>query len=148
MLLRGMVALKDAGGRRPGGMGETRSSVGGLVLGQAGVSARLGAGPTVIVVAIEGVTGLMVPRLQTATLWLRFALLAGAAAYGLYGVSLALALVLTWLCRMHSCSVPYLLNLIPRVQAEQEDAWLRAPWFFMRHDRFAVKRNSSKGDKP
>ena len=32
--------------------------------------------------------------------------------------------------------------------AKQEDAWLRAPWFFMRRDRFAVKRDLKKGDKP
>lgn len=148
LMLLVLEALKEAGARTPGAMGQTMSIVGGLVLGQAAVSARFAAAPTVIVVAIAGVTGLMVPKLQTAALWLRFALLAAAAAYGLYGVGFALALTMTWLCRMHSCSVPYLLNLIPRVQAEQEDAWLRAPWFFMRHDRFAVKRNPSKGDKP
>ena len=148
LLLLVLEALKEAGARTPGAMGQTMSIVGGLVLGQAAVSARFAAAPTVIVIAIAGVTGLMAPKLQTAALWLRFALLAAGAAYGLYGVGLALALVLAWLCRMHSCSVPYLLNLVPRVQAEQEDAWLRAPWFFMRHDRFAVKRNLSKGDKP
>lgn len=148
LLLLVLEALKEAGARTPGAMGQTMSIVGGLVLGQAAVSAHFAAAPTVIVVAIAGVTGLMAPKLQTASLWLRFALLAAGAAYGLYGVGLALALVLAWLCRMHSCSVPYLLNLVPRVQAEQEDAWLRAPWFFMRHDRFAVKRNLSKGDKP
>ena len=148
LLLFVLEALKEAGARTPGAMGQTMSIVGGLVLGQAAVSARFAAAPTVIVVAIAGVTGLMVPKLQAATLWLRFALLAAAAAYGLYGVGLALALVLIWLCRMHSCSVPYLLNFVPRVQAEQEDAWLRAPWFFMRRDRFAVKRHTKKGDKP
>ena len=56
-------------------------------------------------------------------------------------MGLALGLTLTLLCRMHSCSVPYLLNLVPRVQSEPEDAWLRYPWFFMRYDRFAVKRD-------
>ena len=147
LLLLVLEALKEAGARTPGAMGQTMSIVGGLVLGQAAVSARFAAAPTVIVVAIAGVTGLMVPKLQTASLWLRFALLAAAAAYGLYGVGLALALVLVWLCRMHSCSVPYLLNLVPRIKAAQGDAWLRAPWFFMRHDRFAVKRDAKKGDK-
>ena len=148
LLLLVLEALKEAGARTPGAMGQTMSIVGGLVLGQAAVSARFAAAPTVIVVAIAGVTGLMAPKLQTASLWLRFAFLAAAAAYGLYGVGLALALVLVWLCRMHSCSVPYLLNLVPRIKAEQEDAWLRAPWFFMRYDRFAVKRNVRKEDKP
>lgn len=145
-----LETLKEAGARTPGAMGQTMSIVGGLVLGQAAVSARFAAAPTVIVVAIAGVTGLMVPKLQAATLWLRFGLLAAAAAYGLYGIGLALCLVLAYLCRMHSCSIPYLLNLIPRVQSEQEDTWLRAPWFFMRYNRFPSKRqrNSVKEDKP
>lgn len=150
LLLLVLEILKEAGARTPGAMGQTMSIVGGLVLGQAAVSARFAAAPTVIVVAIAGVTGLMVPKLQAATLWLRFGLLAAAAAYGLYGVGLALALILACLCRMHSCSIPYLLNLIPRVQSEQEDTWLRAPWFFMRYNRFPTKRhrNSVKEDKP
>lgn len=144
LLLLVLEVLKEAGARTPGAMGQTMSIVGGLVLGQAAVSARFAAAPTVIVVAIAGVTGLMVPKLQTATLWLRFGLLAAGAAYGLYGVGFALALVLAGLCRMHSCSVPYLLNLVPRVSAEQEDAWLRAPWFFMRYDRFPVKKEDKR----
>ncbi len=145
LLLLVLEALKEAGARTPGAVGQTMSIVGGLVLGQAAVSARFAAAPTVIVVAIAGVTGLMAPKLQTASLYLRFLLLAAGAAYGLYGVGLGLALVLFGLCRMHSCSVPYLLNLVPRIQAEQEDAWLRAPWFFMRYDRFPVKRDRQKG---
>ncbi len=141
-----LEALKEAGARTPGAMGQTMSIVGGLVLGQAAVSARFAAAPTVIVVAIAGVTGLMVPKLQTATLWLRFFLLAMGAAFGLYGVGLGLGLVLARLCHMRSCTVPYLLNLVPRVAAEQEDAWLRAPWFFMRYNRFPLKRHGKRED--
>ena len=145
LMLLVLEALKEAGARTPGAMGQTMSIVGGLVLGQAAVSARFAAAPTVIVVAIAGVTGLMAPKLQAAALWLRFGLLAAAAAYGLYGVGLGLALTLIGLCRMHSCSVPYLLNLVPRVHAVQEDAWLRAPWFFMRYDRFLVRHRTADG---
>lgn len=144
LLLLVLEALKEAGARTPGALGQTMSIVGGLVLGQAAVSARFVAAPTVIVVAMAGVTGLMIPKLQTATLWLRFFLLAMGAAYGLYGVGIGLALLLAWLCHMHSCSVPYLLNLVPRVNAEQEDTWLRAPWFLMRYDRFPVKRTATR----
>ena len=124
LMLFVLEALKEAGARTPGAMGQTMSIVGGLVLGDAAGSARFAAAPTVIVVAIAGVTGLMVPKLQTAALWLRFVLLAAAASWGLYGVGLALGLTLAALCRMHSCSVPYLLNLVPRISAEHEDTWL------------------------
>ncbi|MDY3617417.1 spore germination protein [Agathobaculum sp.] len=144
LMLLVLEALKEAGARTPGAIGQTMSIVGGLVLGQAAVSARFAAAPTVIVVAIAGVTGLMVPKLQTAVLYLRFLLLAAAAAYGLYGVAIALALILAWLCNMRSFSVPYLLNLVPRVGIEHEDAYLRAPWFIMRHDRFPVKKEDKR----
>ncbi len=146
LLLLVLEALKEAGARTPGAMGQTMSIVGGLVLGQAAVSARFAAAPTVIVVAIAGVTGLMVPKLQTAALWLRFFLLAMGAAFGLYGVGLGLGLTLAHLCGMTSCSVPYMLNLVPRVSSEQEDTWLRVPWFFMRYDRFPLKRHKKRED--
>lgn len=55
-----LEALKEAGARALIAMGQTMSIVGGLVLGDAAVSARFAAAPTVIVVAIAGVTGLMV----------------------------------------------------------------------------------------
>lgn len=145
LLLLVLEALKEAGARTPGAMGQTMSIVGGLVLGQAAVSARFVAAPTVIVVAIAGVTGLMVPKLQTATLWLRFFLLACGAAWGLYGVALGLGATLAQLCRMQSCSAPYLLNFIPRVASSQEDAWVRVPWFFMRYNRFPMNRK--RGDE-
>lgn len=148
LLLLVLEALKEAGARTPGPMGQTMSIVGGLVLGQAAVSARFAAAPTVIVVAVAGVTGLMVPKLQAAALWLRLGLLAAAAAYGWYGVALGLALVLLWLCRMRSCSVPYLLDLVPRVRSVQEDTWIRAPWSRMRHDRFVAARGRTRRDAP
>ncbi len=146
LLLLVLEALKEAGARTPGAMGQTMSIVGGLVLGQAAVSARFSAAPTVIVVAIAGVAGLMVPKLQTATLWLRFFLLAMGAAFGLYGVALGLGLSLEMLCGMRSCTVPYLLNFMPRVASEQEDAWLRVPWFFMRYNRFPLKKHRKRED--
>jgi len=145
LLLLVLEALKEAGARTPGAMGQTMSIVGGLVLGQAAVSARFVAAPTVIVVAMTGVTGLMVPKLQTATLWLRFFLLACGAAWGLYGIGLGLGATLAQLCRMQSCSTPYILNLAPRVASSQEDTWIRVPWFFMRYNRFPIYRK--RGDR-
>lgn len=146
LLLLVLEAIKEAGARTPGAMGQTMSIVGGLVLGQAAVSARFVAAPTVIVVAIAGVTGLMTPKLQTATLWLRFFLLACGVAWGLYGITLGLGATLAQLCRMQSCSTPYVLNFIPRVASVQEDTWIRAPWFFMRYNRFPLYRERKGGN--
>lgn len=136
LLLLVFETLKEAGTRTPSVMGSTMSIVGGLVLGQAAVSARFLSAPAVIIVAIAAVTGLTVPKLQSAGLVLRFSLLAASAAAGLYGLLLGLCLAIAHLCTLRSFHCPYLLNLIPRVHPNLDDAWLRAPWRDMPRKRF------------
>lgn len=136
LLLLVFETLKEAGTRTPSVMGSTMSIVGGLVLGQAAVSARFLSAPAVIIVAIAAVTGLTVPKLQSAGLVLRFSLLAASAAAGLYGLLLGLSLTIAHLCTLRSFHCPYLLNLIPRVHPNLDDAWTRAPWREMPRKRF------------
>ncbi len=139
LLLLVFETLKEAGTRTPSVMGSTMSIVGGLVLGQAAVSARFLSAPAVIIVAIAAVTGLTVPKLQSAGLVLRFSLLAASAAAGLYGLLFGLCLAVAHLCTLRSFHCPYLLNLIPRVHPNLDDAWLRAPWRDMPRKRFLAR---------
>ena len=132
LLLLVFEVLKEAGTRTPGAIGQTMSIVGGLVLGQAAVSARFVSAPVVIVVALAGVLGLLCPKLTTAAMVSRFFLLACGAVLGLYGVCFGGALLLAHLCTINSFGVPYLLNLLPRVSPRLEDAYWRTPWFRMR----------------
>lgn len=140
LLLVVFELLKEAGTRTPGVIGQTMSIVGGLVLGQAAVQARFISAPAVIIVAVAGVTGLALPKLQSSTTVLRFALAAFAAVLGLYGLVFGLSLVLLHLCGLDSCETPYLLNLLPRVHPHTEDSFLRAPWFKMRRNRFLTQK--------
>lgn len=140
LLLLIFETLKEAGTRTPSVMGSTMSIVGGLVLGQAAVSARFLSAPSVIIVAIAAVTGLTVPKLQSTAMVLRFSLLAAGALGGIYGIVLGLALVLAHLCTLRSFDTPYLLNLIPRVSARTDDAWLRTSWREMPRRRFLARQ--------
>ena len=140
LLLLVFETLKEAGTRTPSVMGSTMSIVGGLVLGQAAVSARFLSAPAVIIVAIAAVTGLTIPKLQSAALVLRFSLLAAGAAAGIYGLVFGLALAACHLCTLRSFGTPYLLNLIPRVRARTADTWLRAPWRDMPRRRFLARQ--------
>lgn len=45
---------------------------------------------------------------------------------------------------MSSCGVPYLINLVPRVETDSEDAWLRVPWYLMKYDRFSFFRTAGR----
>lgn len=141
LLLLVFELLKEAGARTPGLIGSTMSIVGGLVLGQAAVTARFLSAPAVIIVAAAAVTGLSVPKLQTASLVMRFSLLLAGAAFGLYGVAVGTLLFLAHLCSLRSFGQPYLLNLIPRVHAHNEDSWMRRPWYAMRRKRFLARED-------
>lgn len=145
LLLLIFEVLKEAGTRTPGAIGQTMSIVGGLVLGQAAVSARFVSAPVVIVVAVAGVLGLLCPKLTTAAMVSRFLLLACGAVLGIYGVFFGGALLLAHLCALDSFNVPYLLNLLPRVSPRLEDAYWRAPWYKMqRRARFVAKEEDGQ----
>lgn len=127
--------LKEAGTRTPATIGQALSIVGGLVLGQAAVDARFASAPMVIIIAFSGVTALIVPKLRTATLLLRFFLLIGAAILGLYGVLLGLALILAHICRLTSFGIPYLTNILSGEKHSGQDVLFRFPWFAMKPDK-------------
>lgn len=132
LLLIVFEILKESGTRSPGPIGQALSIVGGLVLGQAAVEARFVSAPMVIVIAFAGITGLVVPKLKTAALLLRFFLLGCAAVLGLYGCLFGLSLVLCWLCAMQSFGIPYLTNLLPSDRTGGRDIALRFPWYAMK----------------
>ena len=127
--------LKEAGTRTPETIGQALSIVGGLVLGQAAVEARFASAPMVIVIAFSGVTALIVPKLRTATLLLRFFLLICAAILGLYGVLLGLACILAHVCRLTSFGIPYLTNILAGEKHNGQDVLFRFPWFAMKPDK-------------
>lgn len=124
--------LKEAGTRTPDTIGQALSIVGGLVLGQAAVDARFVSAPMVIIIAFSGVTALIVPKLRTATLLLRFFLLVCAAVLGLYGVLFGACLIVAHMCRLTSFGVPYLTNVLAAEKHSQRDVLLRFPWFAMK----------------
>lgn len=127
--------LKEAGTRTPETIGQALSIVGGLVLGQAAVDARFASAPMVIVIAFSGVTALIVPKLRTAALLLRFFLLICAAILGLYGVLLGLACILAHVCRLTSFGIPYLTNILAGEKHNGQDVLFRFPWFAMKPDK-------------
>lgn len=76
--------LRETGLRMPTLMGQALSILGALVIGQAAVEAKFISAPIVIVIALSGITGLMVPKLKGAVILIRFALLALSGILGLY----------------------------------------------------------------
>ena len=123
--------LKETGARMPQNLGHTLSIVGGLVVGQAAVEARLVSAPMLIAVAVSGIAGLMIPRLRAAVFYLRLLMVFFAATLGLIGCFLGLTLIFIRIVSVTSFGVPYLCSLqAPTVQGLKDTA-VRLPWTAM-----------------
>ena len=132
MLLFTFEILREAGTRTPSNLGQTLSIVGGLVVGQAAVEARLVSPAMLIVVAFSGITGLIAPKVKAVTIWTRLCLLCLSALLGLYGFLLGFIWFILFLCSQRSFGLPALSSL-PFVRlGNTEDSVLRTPFLFMK----------------
>jgi spore germination protein KA len=120
--------LRETGIRMPTSIGQALSIVGALVIGQAAVDAKLVAAPMIIVVAITGITSLLVPKMNAPTIYVRLFLLLLASTLGLFGFILGLSAVLIHILNLYSFGVPQLtINGSLQFQ-EIKDTFFRAPW--------------------
>ena len=94
--------LKEAGVRTQQSLGQALSIVGGLVVGQAAVEAKLVSSPMLIAVALSGIAGLMIPRLRTSVFYLRIGLLTASAFLGLFGYAAVMTAILARIFSLRS----------------------------------------------
>ena len=137
--------LRETGARMPTKLGQALSIVGSLILGQAAVDSGIVSDSMVIVVALSGIASLMVPRLNEATMLLRFVLLGAAAAFGLYGLFFALLAVFVHLVSLSSFGVFYLEGFDATQGRHMRDILWRAPLWMMRLRPSFAKDRVRKG---
>ncbi len=142
--------LRETGVRMPTNVGQALSIVGALVIGQAAVEAKLVASPMIIVVAITGITNLLVPKLNAPVIYIRLFVLVLSSMFGFFGLTMALSLVLIHLISLTSFGVPS-VSLDGHLSLSRvKDIAIRAPWWDMvtRPDELAqdVKRQNPPED--
>lgn len=125
--------LKEAGIRMSQNLGHALSIVGGLVVGQAAVEARIISSPILIAVALSGIAGLMLPRLKTAVFYLRIAFVFLSAILGLYGYFVGLVFLMLHIFSLSSFATDYTVSLKKANLQSLKDTVFRAPWGDMRH---------------
>lgn len=123
--------LRETGVRMPNSIGQALSIVGALVIGQAAVDAKLVSAPMIIVVAITGITRLMIPRIKGGIIVARFILLILASILGLYGYVFGVMGMLIYLLNLRSFGVPIIGGDKSGGIQGRKDKFLRAPWWFM-----------------
>lgn len=139
--------LKETGIRMSQNIGPALSIVGGLVVGQAAVDAKIISAPTLIIVALSGIAGLMLPRLKAAIFFLRIAFLILAAFFGLYGLFAGMIFVLMYIISLQSYGESSVLSLNRTDFQSLKDSMWRMPWNYMKTRPFFNKNLIRRGKK-
>lgn len=124
--------LRETGIRMPQSLGHALSIVGGLVVGQAAVDSRIISTPMLIIIALSGISGLMVPRLKSAVFYLRLILLFLSALLGLYGYIIGIFITVMHILSLNSFGVDYTISLRRADFQSLKDTFWRTPWTKMR----------------
>jgi spore germination protein len=121
--------FREAGARLPRPIGQTVGIVGGLIVGQAAVSAKLASPIMIIVVALTAIAGFSIPSFTLAEGFriLRFPLMIAAAVFGLYGVTLGFIIINIHMVSLKSFGKSYLAPFVPYRIKDFKDLFIRAP---------------------
>lgn len=134
MMVTTMELLQEAGLRLPKPIGQTVGIVGGLVIGDAAVSAGIVSPVMVIVVALTAIASFAIPAYHLAIAFriIRYLAMIAAAIFGVYGVVLSLIVIMIHLSNLTSIGYPYLSPFAPQMPRDWKDLILRAPVTFLK----------------
>lgn len=127
--------IREAGIRMPGDLGNAVGIVGGLIIGQAAVSANLVSPIVVMIVALTALGSLAIPTEEFSSPFrlLKYCFLGLGGFLGIYGIVLGCYLVVSHLAGLLSFGVPYLTPFVkPENMRGQGDGILRMPLGIMR----------------
>lgn len=124
-----LAFLIEAVVRLPKAIGSTIGIVGGLIIGQAAVSAGIVSPIMIIILSITAIASFITPNyeLSSALRLARFLLIVLATIIGLYGIALGLILILIHLVKLKSFGIPYLSPLVHPHKKDFKDIFIRAP---------------------
>ncbi len=134
-LLFGVFAeiLREACLRLPKPIGAGIGIVGGLVIGDAAVSAGLVGSPMILIITLTLLTSFVIPTLQEPLTILRFCFILLGGIYGLYGISLGICVTCLNLCALENGAYAYFQPLVPFDKTRLNDALTRLSWLRMNH---------------
>ena len=119
--------LRESDIRKPASMGTSVSILGGLILGDAAVSAGIISPIMIIVISISAISGLAFSSVEMiyALRWWRFILLFLAMFFGLFGIFVGFIILLASLVTTSSLSLPYLAPFSPFIKEEIKDTIIK-----------------------
>ncbi len=118
--------LREARLRMPGPIGNTIGIVGGLIIGQAAVSANIVSPVVVVVVALTALGSFSIPNeeLSESFRLIKYGMIALCACFGILGLMFGWVLVAVHLAGLKSFGIPYLRY---QSRGESKDSLIRFP---------------------
>ncbi|MDN4607638.1 spore germination protein [Sporosarcina highlanderae] len=122
--------IREASIRLPKPIGQTIGVVGGLIIGDAIVSAGLVSNLMVIVVALTAISSFVVPtaEMNMSIRILRFPFMIAAALFGFFGMAIGMMILTIHLLTLSSLKQPYFAPFIPLDTTRFMDIFLRSPY--------------------
>lgn len=123
--------IREATIRLPAPVGPTIGIVGGLVIGDAIVSAGLVSNLMVIVVAMTAISSFVVPNVEmnTAIRITRFPFMIAASLFGFFGITIASLILFIHLMNQSSLKQPYLAPFVPFDPSRFKNIFFRIPYY-------------------
>ncbi|MBW5446505.1 spore germination protein [Cohnella sp. CFH 77786] len=119
--------IREAGIRMPRPIGSAMTIVGALIIGEAAVQAGLVSAPMVINMAVTGISGILIPALNSVVLFTRIFLLLLAGGLGFYGILIGSLIIVSHICSLQSFGYPYLSPIAPFRSKGWNNTFMRIP---------------------
>lgn len=120
--------MREAGLRLPKALGHAVSIVGGLVIGDAAISAGIIGAPTLMSVAISAICSYVIPDLYPQITILRLSFIVTGGIFGVWGIVLLSVIVLISMCSKSTLGVAYMSPVAPFSLKNMRDVFVRAGW--------------------
>ena len=146
-LLVAFEILIEAGLRLPQAVGTAMSILGGIVVGQAAVTANIVSPLVVVIVALAGIAGFIMPNqdLSSGIRVIRFLFAFLAASAGFFGMAVGVIIFLTHLCSLDNYGIAYLSPFVDVNESNHKDTLFRFPVrYFRKRPHKIAPQNSTK----
>jgi spore germination protein KA len=147
-LLISFEILIEAGLRLPKAVGTAMSILGGLVVGQSAVAANLVSPAVVVIVALAGISGFIMPNqdLSSGIRLIRFLMAVLASVAGFFGLAIGLILLITHLCSLNNYNTAYISPFVDVEERNIKDTLFRFPvkYFKKRPDNIAPNNKTKQ----
>lgn len=130
----GVEFLREMGLRMPEAVGKSLGVVGGIVLGDAAIRAKLVSPGMVIIVGVTAILSFTIANysMVLSLRLVRFFIIILSAMFGAFGVTIGLLFILGHLIRLKSFGVPYLSPFAPVRASDLKDSFYRTFLFRMK----------------